>query len=277
MFDPRELLGSLLNSGVTPSTGARIGHAMGPQGLGQSGSPLGDILGQLGGALGGGGGGGAGGGLADLAGSLFGDATRAVKSGHPAAVGGLGALAGALLGGGGNAAKGALGGGAMALLGTLAISALKNWSAGQQAGGAPQAPGGLPLGLRAPQGQDEEQTLRNRALLLVKAMANAAKADGRVDETEARRMAEKIQGTGDDEEARGFLLRELQAPLDLDALVRAVRGAEEAIQVYAASLLAIEVDTEAERDYLRRLAAGLGLDQAAIRQVHSMLGVGTPI
>src|SRR3546814_6773615 len=40
-------------------------------------------------------------------------------------VGGIGAIAGALLGG--RSVKGAIGGGAMALLGTLAISALKNW------------------------------------------------------------------------------------------------------------------------------------------------------
>src|SRR3546814_3079126 len=40
-------------------------------------------------------------------------------------VGGIGAIAGALLGG--RSVKGAIGGGAMALLGTHAISALKNW------------------------------------------------------------------------------------------------------------------------------------------------------
>src|SRR3546814_13572182 len=40
-------------------------------------------------------------------------------------VGGIGAIAGALLGG--RSVKGAIGGGAMALLGTLALSAPKNW------------------------------------------------------------------------------------------------------------------------------------------------------
>jgi uncharacterized membrane protein YebE (DUF533 family) len=43
--------------------------------------------------------------------------------------------------------------------------------------------------------------------------------------------------------------------------------------VYAASLLAIEVDTQAERDYLQRLADGLGLDSGVVQRLHTTLGV----
>jgi uncharacterized membrane protein YebE (DUF533 family) len=270
MFDARELLGSLIEGGMTRSTGARVGHAMGPEGLGQSGGPLGDLVGQIGGALGGGGG--RGGGLADLAGGLLGGVTGAVKSGHPAAIGGLGALAGALLGGGGKAASGALGGGAMALLGLVAMNALKGWAAGQQGSGA-GSPGAGALGLQGPAPEAAAPVLQDRALLLIKAMANAVKADGRIDPAEVQRIAGKVRGTGNDAEAQAFLLQELQQPMDVEAVARAVRGPEEAMQVYAASLLAIEVDTAAERDYLRQLAERLGLDAAAVDQVHRTLGV----
>ena len=51
---------------------------------------------------------------------------------------------------------------------------------------------------------------------------------------------------------------------------------ELAVQVYAASLLAIEVDTAAERAYLRDLAARLGLDASAVARVHQALGVAAP-
>jgi uncharacterized membrane protein YebE (DUF533 family) len=68
-------------------------------------------------------------------------------------------------------------------------------------------------------------------------------------------------------------MREMQKPLDLDALVRDVKSQEVAVQVYGASLLAIEVDTPAERDYLQRLANGLSLDGETVERVHASLGI----
>ena len=62
-------------------------------------------------------------------------------------------------------------------------------------------------------------------------------------------------------------------PLDLDGIIRDVRDQEVGAQVYAASLLSIEVDTAAEQDYLRRLAAGLQLDPEAVARIHQILGV----
>jgi uncharacterized membrane protein YebE (DUF533 family) len=46
-----------------------------------------------------------------------------------------------------------------------------------------------------------------------------------------------------------------------------------AAQVYAASLFAIDVDTDAERNYLDRLAALSGLDATVVNQIQSSLGV----
>ena len=62
-------------------------------------------------------------------------------------------------------------------------------------------------------------------------------------------------------------------PLDLKALLHEVSSPQMAAEVYAASLLAIEVDTPAERGYLSQLAQGLGLDEGAVQRLHLTLGV----
>jgi len=269
MFSARDLLGSLMQAGVSQSANDRLGHAMGPQGLGRADSPLGQVLGQV---LGGGQGGGLGdvlGGLMGKAGGLAGDATAAVKSGNPLAVGGLAALAGALLGGGGDAVKGALGGGLLAVLGGLAMNALKN----QGASGPGQAFGTAPLGLRAPESASEEAVLEQRALALIQAMVAAAKADGEIDSEERGRIAGQVKESGAGAEALEFLIAEMQKPQDVAGLIAKVRGPQEAVEVYAASLLAIEVDTAAEREYLARLARSLGLDAGVVAEVHRTLGV----
>ena len=72
--------------------------------------------------------------------------------------------------------------------------------------------------------------------------------------------------TAADAEERRFVEAELAKPADLDAIVREATTPELAIQVYAASLLAIEVDTPAERSYLRTLADRLGLPREAIQR-----------
>ena len=122
----------------------------------------------------------------------------------------------------------------------------------------------------------EEQELEQRALLIVRAMVNAAKADGQIDGQEIERISAKLGEAGSDQEARAFLAQELQKPIDSDAITRQVSDPQLAVQVYAASLLAIEVDTAAERAYLRDLAARLGLDASAVAHVHQALGVAAP-
>ena len=46
-----------------------------------------------------------------------------------------------------------------------------------------------------------------------------------------------------------------------------------AAQVYAASLLAIEVDTDAERNYLQQLAQRIGLQPASVQHIHQAMGL----
>jgi uncharacterized membrane protein YebE (DUF533 family) len=68
----------------------------------------------------------------------------------------------------------------------------------------------------------------------------------------------------------------MQKPIDIDSIIRQVSSPELAVQVYAASLLAIEVDTAAERSYLRDLAGRLGLDANVSARIHQALGAPVP-
>lgn len=268
MASALDMLGDLLQSGVTKSGSGRVKNALGDQGLGGLGGFLDQFLNQSGGGAASGGG--------DLLGKLgrmaqdaISNPRDAVSGGNPVAVGGLGALVGAVLGSPGGAAKGALGAGALALLATLARSALSGSGGGEQASQTD-----LPLGLRDAGDSAEERALEDRANLMLSAMINAAKADGAIDQEEMARIVGKLEETGADSEGRDFVMRELGKPIDLDGLVRAVPDRETGVQVYAASLLATEADTDAERAYLRRLADMLGLEPPVVDYVHQTLGVG---
>jgi uncharacterized membrane protein YebE (DUF533 family) len=106
-------------------------------------------------------------------------------------------------------------------------------------------------------------------------MLSAAKADGQIDGNEMQRIMEKLDEAGADAESKGFMIDEMRRPPDVNALAQEARTPELAAQVYGASLLAIEVDTEAERDYLRRLAQALKLDAGTVQHLHTSLGAPT--
>ncbi|MEN8200014.1 MAG: tellurite resistance TerB family protein [Thermodesulfobacteriota bacterium] len=257
-----DILGTVMQQGMAQSSGSRMSSAMGG---GKSGGSLEDIMGSLGKMLGGAqagqtsqpqGAGGLGGALGDVLGSL---------GGNKAALGGLGALAGALFGGGKGAARGAVGGGSLAMLATLAFSALKK---------AGQAPANVPRALLEPQTPQEQEALEQDAEVIVKAMINAAKADGKIDETEVEKIVGKLEKDGLTREEKEFFVREANKPMDLDGVVSSAAGQPDmAAQIYAASLLAIEVDTQAEQRYMQELAAGFGLHPQVTASIENALGV----
>lgn len=265
MINFSDILGSLMQSGISASTTGRLQNALNAGGS-SSANPLAGLGGGVGDALSGLLGGGKGG-IGGMLQETLGDAGKALGGGNKLALGGLGALAGALLGGGGGSIKGALGGGAMAMLGAMAYSALKG------AGSAPEARD-VPVGLRQPENAQQAQELEQGAELVLKAMINAAKADGQIDQSEIQRILGKLEAAGADSDARDFVIGEMNKPMDLDVIVAASRNSPQlAAQVYAASLLAIEVDTPAERQYLQQLAEGLGLSPEVTSQLEKTVGL----
>ncbi len=187
----------------------------------------------------------------------------------------VGGLAGLLLGGKGGRkfAGSALKLGGMAVLGGLAYKAYRDWQEGKQpVAGESGRQNGAPV-LPPPQdtpfnpASETEQQALGRHLL--RAMIAAAKADGHIDATEQASIFARMDELPLAADDKAFVIDELRAPLDVDAVARAARTPEEAAEIYAASLLAIDVDNAAERGYLAMLAARLKLDEALVQHLHA--------
>lgn len=268
-----DLLGSLAQAGMSPSSTQRMRNSMGGGGKdslleglagrlgGGQTAGLGGVLGQVLGQVGKAGAATRGGGLGQVL-EQFGQGDG---RGKKLATAGLGALAGALFGGGSKSMRGAVGGGLMALLASMAIQALQN------AGRKPQ----IPVGLMEVEGEAEGLEREECARLIALAMINAAKADGHVDADEVRRITGQLQDSGADAAMLRFVQDEMEKPLQTGSLVAAVGGRQElAAEVYAASLLAIEVDTPQERRYLDQLGADLGLPPEVTTHLEKFFDVG---
>jgi uncharacterized membrane protein YebE (DUF533 family) len=256
------IIGQILQQGMGGQTQTRGRLETTAQNLDRSGGGLESIFGQLSNALGRAGidtagAGQTASGFADKARDFMGQKQVGGLSG--AQLGGIGAVAGALLGGGlGGAARG----GAMAVLGTLALGALKR-AQGQGDAAAPAEPEAQEIReLTAP---DSERTV-------LKAMINAAKADGHIDQAEMQKIIGKISTDDVTPEEKQFVLDQMNTPIDVQGLAAEARSPAQAAQVYAASLLAIDVDSDQERAYLHSLAQALRLDSATVAQLHQMTG-----
>jgi uncharacterized membrane protein YebE (DUF533 family) len=234
-MDAIGLLGSLMgNNAVAPGGGGGL---------------LGSLLG---GAMGGG------------AGGMLGSATGS------GTLGTLGNVLGGTRGGGSSSGFGSKA--LMGVLGGLAVSAITKYARNKMSGGEVPAQGGLvdidPDEALASTGYDENEA-NSRAEILIRAMTNAAKADGRVDEQERQNILRRIGDVGREETE--FLRRELSVPLDVQGFIRSVpRGMEQ--EVYAISLMGIELDENDEAQYLFQLAQGLGLDAEVCNRIHREVG-----
>lgn len=258
------------------------------------GGILGDLMNGMGGAQGRTAS--TGGGLGDILGQVLGGGqTRSVGTGRPyggpnstGASGGLGGILDQLTGGGA-ARTGSAGGGLGGLLGGLAGGAAGGAAAGSLGG----LLGGL-LNGPAQRGaqrsndasfgevfndalsrQDEPEvapTAEQNAVagLMLRAMIQAAKADGKIDEAEKERLLGQLGDLDDDD--RAFIREQMAAPVDAQALAREVpKGLE--TQVYMMSLMAIDFDNRTEAEYLNSLAQAMGIDKQMANQIHQHVGV----
>lgn len=126
----------------------------------------------------------------------------------------------------------------------------------QPAANTPTPPAGSIFDLASPPSESQGQDMR---LLLVRAMISAAKADGHIDADERARIEGQIKDLQIGQDEQQFLIDQLNAPSDPIAIARLSGGLEQATEIYAASALAVDVDTAEERRYLDRLADALHL------------------
>ncbi|WP_299201336.1 DUF533 domain-containing protein [uncultured Amphritea sp.] len=108
---------------------------------------------------------------------------------------------------------------------------------------------------------EEKQTQQGEdmRLILVRAMISAAKADGHIDATERTRIEQQISDLGIGPEEQQFLIQQLRADSDPIMIARLSENDEQATEIYLASMLAIDLDTDEERRYLDRLGDALHL------------------
>jgi uncharacterized membrane protein YebE (DUF533 family) len=264
MFDAKRLLDQFL--GGAPRGGQSGGYP-GQAPYGHASSPLEQVARSLGG----------GGGKAAILGGLA-SLVLGGRRGH----GGFGSGFGAP----GMGSTGRLGG--LALIGTLAYQAYQSWQANQaqpnrnQSAAPPRASGFIPSadeadrmlgGTRfAPSSPADEQD-RARAVLI--AMITAAKADGHIDPDEQGRIFGEMDRHALDADDKAFLMDALRAPVDVEAVARLAQGPEQASEIYAASLMAVTVDTPQERAYLDHLARRLGLDPGFARHIEATLAAAS--
>lgn len=217
------------------------------------------------------------GGLGNIAGGLAGSLGN-VLGGSMGGIGGgavAGGLAALLMGSksGRKMAGTALQLGGMAVVGAIAYKAYRDWQGGKtvtqstipHAGPASlqQPPADTPF---SPGSEAEQQSLSRH---LLRAMIAAAKSDGHIDAKEQAAIFAEMDKLPLDSDDKAFVMDELRKPLDVDAVARAAATPEEAASIYAASLLAIDIDNPSERAYLGLLAARLNLDDALVRHLHA--------
>jgi hypothetical protein len=107
------------------------------------------------------------------------------------------------------------------------------------------------------------------AILLIRAMVNAAKVDGRVTREEQHAILQQIEGNS--RQAADFLRAEFDRPLDVRDFAWSVPPGMEQ-KVYTLSLAAIDLDNQAEAEYLRDLAHGLRIPAAVRDEIHRRTG-----
>lgn len=274
------LMGTLAKVAVGMAVAKGVKSLAGGGGRGSSGGGLGDLLGQLGGgssrsAQ-------SSGGLGDLLGQL----TGASGGGQTQSGGGLGDLLGQLTGGGSSSAGGGTG------LENIMGGVFKNAQSQSSSGGLGGLGGMLDslsgAGARAGTGAGGIGDMLNQSFdrfgepkaaptpeqdetagVMLKAMLQAAKSDGRIDASEKEALMKNLGDASQEEMA--FVNEVMDAPVDAKALAREVPNGAEA-QTYMMSLIACDLDSDAEAQYLNSFAVALGLEERQVNQIHEQMG-----
>jgi uncharacterized membrane protein YebE (DUF533 family) len=196
-----------------------------------------------------------GGGLGGLLGGLL----KGTSTGNASTGGGLGDLLGGLggmLGGatGARPAQGRTGGmnyAALASLGMAAFQAYQAWQ--RQQANAPQQAFQTVDQLDGPAAEAHSHAI-------LRALIAAAKADGRIDEQEQQLISNELGRHTDDSQLQEWLDAEVAKPLDAADFAEFASDPAVAAEVYLASVMLVDDQQDAERNYLDDLAGQLQID-----------------
>ena len=186
------------------------------------------------------------------------------QMGAGAAAGGLGAVVLGTHAGRALAGK-AIKIGSLALIGGLAYKALQNYQAGRPM----LSPADAAHLVEAPSGSGYETAAvtHDSALLYIRAMIAAAAADGRIDANEQQKIFGSLQQAGMEAGAKEFLTKELNNPASIEELAAGVKTEQEAVQLFTAARIAIDVDSQENNDFLVGLGTALGMDDKLMQHI----------
>ena len=247
--------------------GALLGGQQGQQDAEAASNPMADMMKQM-----------MGGGAEASAGASnpMADMMSKMTGGGAAAGGGmdLQGMLGSLMGGGATADAGDKGGLLSSLGGGDAAAGGAGLAGIFAAMGGAAAMGGKGVGdmldgfgKAAPAAPEAEES----AGLMLRAMIQAAKCDGDIDDAERAKILETV-GEDADAEDMAFIQAQLAAPVDVESLAADTPDAQK-FQLYAMSMMSIRVDTPAEKAYMSALADALGIDAQTAQMLNMQMGV----
>jgi uncharacterized membrane protein YebE (DUF533 family) len=160
--------------------------------------------------------------------------------------------------------------GALAAVGGLAWKAYKAYNQNQQANQVNQPE--IPL-----QQNDFEKVIEHQqtsgSMLILQAMIAAAYADGHMDGDERTKIFEQVGTLQLSDSDKASLFDAMEHPLSAHEVAAQVSNMETAIEVYTASLLAIDRNQPESADYLQQLSLRLNLSPELVAQVHHQASV----
>lgn len=140
-------------------------------------------------------------------------------------------------------------------------------------GNAPGAtkPAADPWAPVAAETEEEPSAESAEALLMLRVMIAAAKADGAIDAEERGRIAAQLDGAGLSAKARDAVLGDFEKPQSPAALAKQATDPMLAAQLYAAAVVGVGEVAAAERAWLDEFAKALKLDRAATAAIEARL------
>jgi tellurite resistance protein len=119
--------------------------------------------------------------------------------------------------------------------------------------------------------EEEPSAETAEALLMLRAMIAAAKADGAIDAEERSRIAAQLDDAGLSPAARDAVLADFDKPLTPAALAKLASDPMLAAQLYAAAVVGAGEIAATERAWLDEFAKALKLDRAATAAIEARL------
>jgi len=168
--------------------------------------------------------------------------------------------------------------GGVAALGTIAWKAYQGYQSNRQPG-TPVASevtkttyGQDPAWRNIPQQQfqiaAEVTPEDSKAVLLIQAMIAAACADGHLDVVERKNILARVDEMGLAADEKALVFDALQSPPSLIEIAAGVDSPELAVEVYASSLVVVDLSRRESGLYLDALAFRLGLPEQLVKQLH---------